>query len=172
MAPRISDDLQRWAARAGLSLTKEDHSGAALFWTDPGGEVRFYVRGSEELGYTLSSSERGQAEQNELYGSSVRVIERHLFAVFCPAVRSKLRLPRLIFPSRRDQLAAGYTLSDPDQDGYVSLSDSDGLVAKARGRVTSVSILVRLSRLLSSSLQDLELSCEDPDGHPLFAVKI
>ncbi len=154
-----------------MSLTAEDQSGAALFWTDPGGEIRYYVRGSEEIGYTLASSERAQAEQFQLFGSSMLVMERHLFAVFSSAIRSKAGLSRLIFPSKQTELAEGYAMSELDPGGYRTLSGSRALLARARGNVSSISILVRLSHLLSNSLEDVKTSLEDPSGRPLLDVR-
>jgi hypothetical protein len=171
MAPHISDDLTRWAAMAGYSLTPEDHSGAALFWTDPGGEIRFYIRSSAEDAYIVSSAERGSAEQFELYGTSMNVIERHLFGIFGSSVRSRRMLARITIPTQQAQLAPGFSLDEPDAEGFTCLRDSNGLVAKAQGRVTSVSTLTKLSHLLSSALGDVQASYEDPEGRPLFAVR-
>jgi Immunity protein 61 len=152
-------------------LTATDKTGAAVFWTDPGGEIRFYIRGSLELGYTLSSAERTLPEQFELLGVSMTVIERHLFGVFAPGVRSRNSLPRLTYPRSPDELAAGYLLGDSDSEGYRWLSNPDGLVAKAQGKIGSVSTLTKLSHLLSNPLADVQASLEDPDGRPLFRVR-
>jgi hypothetical protein len=171
IAPRIGDNLATWARRAGFGLTASDDTGAALFWTDPGGEIRFYIRSAPEFGYILSSGERTSPEQFELFGISMRVIERHLFGVFAPGVRSKKNLPRLIYPRAQDELAAGYLLDDLDSEGYRWLSDSDGLVAKARGKIGSVTTLTKLSHLLANSLADVQASLEDPDGRPLFRAR-
>ncbi|MGH3638626.1 MAG: Imm61 family immunity protein [Mycobacterium sp.] len=170
-APRISDGLLNFASDAGFSLTTSDVSGAAVFWTDPGGAMRFYVRAAVDFGYTLTSAERALAEQFELFGASMTVIERYLFGVFGSAVRSRHRLPRLILPIKQEELALGYLLHDVDSEGYRSLNDSRGLVAKARGRVSSVSVLIKLSRLLSNSPSAIQSSFEDPEGRPLFAVR-
>jgi Immunity protein 61 len=130
----------------------------------------YLVRGSDTEGYVLSSSERLQDEQFELFGTSLSVIERHLFAVFGTAIRSHLRLPRLSFPGKLEELAQGYSLTEVDSDGYRWLVNASGSLAKARGRVSSISTLVRLSHLLSNSLADIKISFEDPGGHPLFTL--
>lgn len=171
MAPQISDELIRWAMIAGYTFTPEDQSGAALFWTDPGGEMRYYIRSPAQDVYIVSATERALAEQVELYGTSMRAIERYLFGVFGSAIRSKRRLPRLLVPTRQEQLAPGFSLDEPDTEGFRSLFDSTGLVAKARGRVTSISTLTKLSHLLSAPLPDVQASYEDPNGRPLFTVR-
>lgn len=156
---------------AGYSLTPEDQSGAALFWTDPGGEIRFYIRSSAKDAYIVSSAERGSAEQFELYGTSMTVVERYIFGIFGSSVRSKLMLPRIIIPTQREQLAPGFVLEEPDAEGFTCLRDSNGLVAKAQGKVTSISTLTKLSHLLCHSLPEIQASYEDPEGRPLFAVR-
>ena len=171
MAPHVSDDLTKWAAMAGYSLTPEDHSGAALFWTDPGGAMRFYIRSPAKDSYIVSSAERALPEQFDLFGTSMKVIERYLFGVFGSGVRSRRMLARLIIPTKQVQLAPGFSLDEPDAEGFRYLLDSNGLVAKARGRVTSISTLTKLSHLLSSDLPDVQASYEDPEGRPLFAVR-
>jgi hypothetical protein len=132
-APRVSDGLLNFASDAGFSLTASDDSDAAVFWTDPGGEIRFYVRASDDFGYALTSAERPMPEQFELFGTSMTVIERHLLGVFGSGVRSRRRLPRLVLPIKQAELAVGYLLDDVDAEGYRSLNDPHGLVAKARG---------------------------------------
>lgn len=171
MAPSISDDLRKWADVAGYSSTPDDGSGAAIFWTDPGGEIRYYIRMAPNGSFILSSAERALPEQFELSGTSMAVVERHLFGVFGSDVRSRKGLARLIIPRRREQLAAGYTLDELDAEGYRCLSDSNGLVAKAQGRLSSITTLTKLSHLLSFALADVEASFEDPEGRPLFAAR-
>lgn len=156
---------------AGYSLTPEDNSGAALFWTDPGGEIRFYIRSSAKDVYIVSSAQRASAEQFELYGTSMKTIERYLFGIFGSDVRSRRLLSRLIVPTKQGQLAPGYSLDEPDAEGFTCLRDSNGLVAKAQGIVTSISTLTKLSHLLSATLTDIRASYENPEGRPLFAVR-
>lgn len=153
---------------ACYSLTPEDHSGAALFWTDPGGEIRFYIRSSAKDAYIVSSAERASGEQFELYGTSMMAIERYLFGVFGSDIRSRRMLTRIIIPTK--QIHPGFSLDEPDADGFRSLRDSNGLVAKARGRLNSISTLTKLSHLLSSAVPDVQASFEDPEGRPLFAT--
>jgi hypothetical protein len=43
---------------AGDSLTPEDHSGAALFWIDPGWCTRLYIRSPAKDAYVVASAER------------------------------------------------------------------------------------------------------------------
>ncbi|WP_413232656.1 Imm61 family immunity protein [Mycolicibacterium sp. 050158] len=45
------------------------------------------------------------------------------------------------------------------------------IVGQSGGRVSGISTLVRLSHLLSNSLEDMKISFEDPGGHPLFALR-
>jgi hypothetical protein len=162
----ISDELTQWAARAGYALTPVDHSGAALFWTDPGGEIRLYIRGDPTSGYSVTSAERSRSEQFGLHVASLAVAERYLFDVFGSSIRSRKRLPRITI----EHISAdGYALGDADDDGYRRLIGPGGVVATARGRIQAKSTLTLLSQLVDASVPDIEASYGDPDGRPLFA---
>ena len=169
--PDLSSDLTQWAALAGFSLTPDDGTGAAMFWSDPGGEIRYYVRRSTDDTFVLSSAERTLAEQFELSGTSVEIIERYLYGVFGADIRSLRDLPRLALPTKQDQVAEGYALGELDSEGYRSLSNSSGLVAQARGRLSSTSNLTELSHLLSAAVTDIRASFEDPRGCPLSGAR-
>jgi hypothetical protein len=171
MTLHISDDLTRWAAMAGYSLTPEDRSGAALFWSNPGGETRFYIRSPAKGVYIVSSAQRASAEQFELYGTSMKVIERFLFGIFGADVRALRMLARLVTSTKDGQLAPGFSLDEPDAEGFACLRDLNGLAAKAQGRVNSISTLTKLSHLLCSTLPEIRASFEDPEGRPLFAIR-
>lgn len=60
-SPQINPDLVDWARQAGYAFGHSDQLGAALFWTDPGGETRLFVRGSAGMA-TLTSADRGEDE--------------------------------------------------------------------------------------------------------------
>lgn len=68
-APTVSKELIEWAYSAGYAFTPEDDSGAAIFWSNPGGEIRYYLRTDRGGGITLTSAERGSAEQLEIFNS-------------------------------------------------------------------------------------------------------
>jgi hypothetical protein len=167
-APGISQQLTEWAEQAGYTLTPQDHSGAALFWSDPGGEIRFYVRASSD-GLTLTKSERAAPEQFELFARSLDVIERYLLGVFGWEIRARRRLPRLKTPRKLEDIADKYRIEDAGPDGVIRLLDERGeMIAMARGKVTGVAVLVELSHLLASPTEEIEISYKDVEGKPLF----
>lgn len=169
-APRLTQELVDWAELAGYAFTPEDHSDAALFWLDPGGEIRLYIRKSPDA-FTLTKAERASEEQFELSADSLGVLERYLFGAFGWDLRSKRGLPRIKTPRKMDELAAGYRLDALDLEGFRRLLDSQGMaIATARGKVSSVTVLVELSHLLKASLDDLRASYEDANARPLFRV--
>jgi hypothetical protein len=171
MTLQISPELETWARQAKYELTPSDSSGAAIFWSAPGGESRFYIREGEDGWVTLRRSERGGAEHFVLAASTKTAIERYLYGVFGADVRSLLGLSRIEIPSEVSELAPGYTLSDVDADDRRQLIDADGeAVAVARERTLSVWTLVELSHYLSASAEDIKSSYEDPSGEPLFHV--
>ncbi|MGU3497685.1 Imm61 family immunity protein [Mycobacterium sp. C31M] len=167
--PVVSERLVELALSARYSLTPEDGSGAALFWSNPGGEIRFYLRRNASGGITMTSSERAGTEQFELAAVSMEVMERHLFGIFHHSVRSRHRLPRLEMPCRREEIADGHWISDQDSAGYIHLFGVAGtLLASDRGGLGGVGVLVELSHLIASPLEDIKRSYEDPEGRPLF----
>lgn len=170
-APTVSNQLEDWARRAGYALTPRDETGAAVFWTDPGGELRFFIRQDQNGWLTLSSSERGSAEQFELSATSMAVISRYLWGLFGSDFRSRNGLPRLKTPTKIDALIPEYSLSDLTAEGVRTLSGPLGPTATARGKLSSISTLVELSHLLTSSIEDTRTSYESGDGRPLFDVK-
>lgn len=171
-APPISDQLADWARVNGFALTPNSSTGAALFSSEPGGEVRYYLRVAPDGGYILTSAERASTEQFEFYTKSMSVMERHLMVWFGRLYRSRHQLQRLPTFRTQDDLAPGYTIVAGDPEGSFELRDRSGaLIARAHGKLSSISTFVRLSHLLESSLSDIRRSYESPDGSPLFGVQ-
>lgn len=167
-APEFSSELVDLAADAGYALTPQDHSGAAVFWTDPGGEIRLYVRSSSD-GYTITTAERASDEQFDLFAPSMDTIERYLVSKFATRVRSRQGLPRLKIPTTVDSIAAGYRIGDAGAEGFRTLFDDQGrVVATALGNMSAVTKLVKLSHLVSPPLADVLAAFSDPQGRPLF----
>lgn len=170
-APEVSSELVEWAHLAGYSLTPKHHSDAAVFWTDPGGEIRFYIRNKFDGSILLTKAERAAEEQFELAGISVEVIERHLYGVFGWDIRHAKRLTITKTPRKVGEIAEGYRLSEEDSEGFRHLSEDTGtVVATAAGGLTGVTRLVELSHLIASSPSEIKRSYESPDGAPLFRV--
>jgi hypothetical protein len=169
-APAMSPEIVDWAHKAGYALTPEDDSGAAVFWTDPGGEMRFFIRHSPSGEFTISSVERASEEQFELSARSMETVEKYLWGLFGSDLRVMRRLPRLKTPRKEHEIAPGYTLSELDANGFRTLSDMRGPVATARGKLSSITRLTKLSHLLAASVADIQSSFEELDGLPLFHV--
>ncbi|TGD86875.1 hypothetical protein BayCH28_16745 [Mycolicibacterium sp. CH28] len=138
-ALRINPELIDWAQRAGYALTPQDQSGAALFWSDPGGETRLLIRTSDN-GATLTSADRGQAEVFVLSSPQLEVIEDYLWDFFGSDVRAKLDLPWLKVPSTIDQLAAEFTI-ERRADGFVYLMGRER-TSLAQARNGAVGVIV------------------------------
>lgn len=171
-APRISSELAEWARLNGFILTPESSSGAALFASEHGGEVRYYLRAAPGGGYILTSAERASSEQFEFYTKLMPVMERHLMASFGWLYRSEHQLPRLTTFRTQDDLAPGYTIVAGEREGSFELLDRSGaLTARAHGKVTSISAFAELSHLLEASLSDIRRSYENSNGSPLFSIR-
>lgn len=170
-SPTVSPQLLEWSRLAGYALTPEDESGAALFWSDPGGEIRYYIHQNIDGGVVLTSSERASAEQFELSAESIEVLERYLFGVFGRSIRSKSRLPRLKTPRKLEEIVGGDRIDEADSEGYRRLlAPGAKAVAKARGRLSGVSVLVELSHLVASTVDEIQSSYQAVDGRPLFRI--
>jgi hypothetical protein len=169
MAVKISDELIVWATRAGYSVSEHRGAGALEFWTDPGGEQRFFIRQSErgDDWWTLASSDRGSAERVELSAHALPVLERYLFALLGDAIRERIPLPEINIPNQPLSLPETYSISEPDSDGYRVLTERSVAIARARGRIIGMSTLVKVAHLLSVTIPDIETSYLSKDGRPL-----
>ncbi|MEW5810632.1 MAG: Imm61 family immunity protein [Actinomycetota bacterium] len=164
----ISQELVTWAAVGGFDFDPEDQSGAAVFSSDPGAEIRMYVRQAHD-GYVLTWAERRSAEQFELFTPALETMERYLFGQFGSNFRSLNGLERLRIPTRPEAIAHGYSLSGIDDKGRCTLfHERSDVVAVAGGDITAFSALVKLSHLLSSSVDEITASYRDAEGRPLF----
>ena len=170
-SPELSQSLVEWARAAGYALTADSQTGAAILWSDPGGETRLYVRRRFDGVFVLTSSQRASREHFELGAPTVEILERHLFDLFGFSIRYRKGLRFLRLPTALGSLAAGFDISDEDPDGFCRLIDRDArVVAFGHGGSTGVSKLVKLSHLVSAPVADIIASFEHPEGHPLFRV--
>jgi Immunity protein 61 len=166
----FSAEFLDWARRAGYALTAADGSGAAVLWSDPGGEIRYQVRRQDDGWYLLTRSSRGGDEQFTLRAVSIDVLERYLWGVFGSVVRDSQRLPFMRKPWAADDIADGYTLSDMSEDGYRTLTRAgEGPIAIASESTTSLIYLVPLSHFLGLSIPELKDSFLSETGAPLMS---
>jgi hypothetical protein len=163
----LSDELVAWARAAGYALTPSDSTGAAVLWSDPGGEIRFYMRGDGDW-FLLSRADRASNENLTISAPSVDTLERFLFDSFGSEIRTAKRLPWLRVPTTREGVAPGYDTVE-DSDGYLELVKKDDIrVARGRGGSLGVMNLVLLSHLCSVPIADIEMTYLDASGRPLF----
>lgn len=169
MAVSLQPDVVAWARRANYSLTQHGDGETLELWSDPGGEQRFYVRQHEGGWWALSSTDRGSAERLELTGSSLMVVEKYLLALLGDAIREREGLRDLRIPNHIDSLPDGYSVDDPDADGFRRLKEGSSVVAKTRGRIIGKSTLVKTAHLLALPVQTIQDSYVAEDGAPLGA---
>ncbi len=166
-SPELSPALVEWARAAGYAMTRGNHSWATVLWSDPGGEIRFYIRARFDGNFVLTSTERASEERFDLAAPAVATLERQLFGILGSTARSRKGLPRLRSPIAREAVATDYRITDHDTDGVRNLTDKHGrTIASARDDYA----LVQLSHLVSHPLADVIASYEDPEGRPLFRV--
>jgi Immunity protein 61 len=167
-SPRVSAELLAWAQRARFASAPQDSSGAALFWTNPGGETRLSIRtsGNEMV---LSSVDRGQAEVFELSSPHLEVLEKHLWDFFGSDVRARLGLPWLKVSTTEGQLPAGFRIERrTDGLAYLMRSGRQHLACARPGDVATMNLVV-LSHLLGQTVDRISQTYESPDGSPIFA---
>jgi hypothetical protein len=164
----VSEELVTWAARAGYGRSAEDGSSASIFWTNPGGELRYYIREAGDGWNVLTFATRSSPEQFELATVSMPILEKYLYSLFGADIRQQSGLRRLTIGTKRDFIADDCALSELDGEGYRTLLYRDDPVARATDPVSSVSKLTKLSQLLAVSIEEIEAAYLSEDGAPLF----
>lgn len=167
----FSKELLSWAKVAGYALTPASITGdgRAIFWTDPGGEIRYFIAANQGGWLVVTSSERMGSEQFEVGVQSIFVLERYLFGQFGIDVRSKCRLPRVVKPHRVEEVYPGFGIEAMEFEGVTrdSLVDPGGNTLA----IGDVYDMVLVSHYLNSTVAQIEESFHRPDGRPLFTVK-
>ncbi len=170
----FSHELVEWAESAKYALTPSPITDdqRAIFWTNPGGEIRLFVGVSDSGWSTITSSERMGAEQFEFAARSQFVLERYLFGYFGEVIRGRLGLAELDIPAFEDEICAGFNITDIEFDGVSrrALVDPSGEAIAVGSLSVGNSTLVAMSTYVNSSIGDLEDSFQSPDGKPLFGL--
>ncbi|WP_193044279.1 Imm61 family immunity protein [Mycolicibacterium baixiangningiae] len=164
-----SHELTTWANRAGYSVTASDKTNATVFWSDPGGEIRYYCRNEDDEHIRLTRVTRDGPEELVLIAATFAILQRYMIGRFGNVIRDELGLDVLRPPWTADQLAEGYALTDMDDDGCRALLRNGSVVAKAPEATLSLLALVPLSHYMRLSTADLMDSFLDPHGAPLLA---
>ena len=157
-----------WAALDRHTLSVED---GVWRLTDPGAELRYYIRLSE-AGYTLTFAERGGDEGFEMSAYDIAVIERYLTDVFGSDIRDSREFPDIMpspLPLQINNIAPGYTLKEVGEARVALLNWRGAVRAVMYGDTkTNAFTPVGFSWIVDASLADLRASYLDPDGLPLF----
>ena len=154
-----------WAERAGYQT--ERAAEATVSWSQPGGETRYRCRkvGGE---VHLTRVTRDGRESLLLAASADAVVDCYLFATFGNVIRDESGLDVLRMPWSADQLAAGYVLTEPNEDDLRSLLRNGEVVATAPEKTLSLLALVPLSHYLGLAVLELMASFLDAEGAPLL----
>ena len=161
-------ELLGWGKMAWRELSIE---GDAWVLSDPGGELREYLRLSEN-GYAVTHAERGGAESFRMSAYAVIDIERYLTDILGWDIRSIKRLPDIMpspVPLQPGDIAPGYVMEKVGQN-RVALLNRQGDVRVIMQGDTNIEAFstVAFSWIADASLADLRASYLDPDGLPLF----
>lgn len=163
-----SRELKSWANRAGYSVTPTDQTNATVFWSDPGGEIRYYCRNEDDQRVILTRVTREGPEELVLIAATNEVLQRYMIGRFGNVIRDELGLDVLRPPWTVDQVAEGCAVTDMGDDGCRALLRDGSVVAKAPEATLSLLTLVPLSHYMRLSIADLMDSFLDPHGAPLL----
>jgi hypothetical protein len=167
--PLLSDAVLEWARRAGYELSVDQESGASILWSNPGGEIRYFVRQQHDGWLAVTRASRGGDEQLKLRAASPKVLEYALIGVFGDAIRAALGMRALRTPWGASDVAPGWAVSE-QADNERALNDPSGSpVALAQGSTSALMELVPLSNYLQLSMADLQASFLSDNGAPLLS---
>lgn len=157
-----SDQLLEWAA-----MTRAELCWRGGAWCLDHGEIEYFVRQDAGM-WTLTRSERGQAEKFEMAAPDMADIERQLTLRFGGSIRSRRDFP-MIWSSSKPSLANPEFRVVQAGDARLALVAADGSVrAVFRGTMDYAPDLPEFSWVADVPLDDLRASFLDPDGMPLF----
>jgi hypothetical protein len=171
----VSEAIVEWAEIAGFKTKQgtETADGRVEF-TAGLGEYRKLVGIEGDSWIIVNDSDRLGPEYVVFAASELEATERYLLDTFGRTIRSRRKLPRIPLPMTAEGVADGFELEPRDLRGEerLALVDSDArVVAFSRGDPTiAVFELVRLSHLMSASVEDIKASFLDPNGSPLFSL--
>ena len=162
----ISADLVGWAELAGYSYARE---GDAILLYSSGGETCYYIRRDHDRDpwIIVTESDRGGGEEFVVAAASQAILEKYFWNDFGFDIRMARRQPRLVFPTKPEELPSGYLIEELND--RLVLTDSRGaLIARGRNSSTGRSLLVELAAIVGYSAQELKESYLNPDGKPIF----
>jgi hypothetical protein len=167
--PELSDAVLEWARRAGYELTVDQESGALILWSNPGGEIRYFVRQQDDGWLVLTRASRGGDEKLKLRAASPKALEYALTGVFGDAVRAALGMRALRTPWGPSDLAPGWAVSEQADNEWILNDPSRNPIAVAEGSPSALMELVPLSNYLQLSMANLQASFLSDDGAPLLS---
>jgi hypothetical protein len=163
-AARLGDEILGWARLAGYGWNAE--TGALTARLD-GCHTQISVHEATNGRLELREDVDGDSRML-LYALDIDVVERHLFGLFADDIREDLDLEFLRVRCEREDLAAGFELTDMVRS-YRTLKRVGGApIAAAPDPTLSLLALVPLSHYLGWTIPDLKRSFLSPTGIPLL----
>ena len=160
---------------AGYSLTPASRTedGRAIFWASLG-EIRLFIGRNERRWFVVTGSDRMDSEHFVLAAPSMETVEKYFFGRFCLPIRRIRDLARVKAPISIGEISPKFTIDTRNFEGVerFCLIASDGSVAAVSSvdQITGAAELVKLSLLMTTSIDMITASCLDPDGKPLFQL--
>lgn len=155
---QLIDDLGDWARLAGRGARAE--SGGVVFFTDPGGEVRDYVREVDDA-VVVTQVQRSSAEVFEMSATNVEDAAKFLVVRFGFGIRTRMGLPYLRIPLGLDAIAEGWNVKKVDDRWVAASGLSRRLATFARG-----SSAAEFTHYGDRGVDEIRGSFLDPKGSP------
>jgi len=142
---------------------------ALMISSEPGGEVRFYLR-RRESGFTLDRAERSEDERLIMWSTSTEEIEKYLIVAIGEDVRTALGLGMLDGPTNASQLRDGLHVTQI-ADGTFAIQRADGSLTPGRFLHAGIAApIYDYATTVGHSPQSLCDAYLTPDGAPLFTL--
>jgi hypothetical protein len=142
---------------------------ALMISSEPGGEVRFYLR-RRESGFTLDRAERSEDERLIMWSTTAEAIEKYLIVTISEDVRTVLGLDMIDGPTNASELGEGLHVV-PTADGAFAIQRADGSLAPGRFPHAGIAApIYDYATTVDHSPQSLCDAYLTPDGAPLFTL--
>lgn len=163
----LSADLVAWARLAGYSCSREAD---AILLFSSGGETCYYIRsGLDDTAWiVVTEADRGGQEKYVFSAANQEVLEKYFWNYFGFGIRMAARQPRLVFPTKREDIPSGYSIEIDSADRLLLTGPENNPIAQSRNSSTGTSLLVELAAVVGYSVEDLKDSYINPQGHPIF----
>ena len=155
--------IEDWIAAARFAVRRDDD--ATVIYTNPGGEVRIYIREVDGV-YDVSEAERSGDERFKFSTRELDLLLKFLTLELGGAVRFNAGLPLQSVPSLLEDLPSGFEIETPNPDVDVLLESGVPVASLESG--SGLYPAVEFALVARASLSQIKESFLAADGAPLL----